>query len=170
MKRVINISEETYEYWKEHKYEYVLAEAIANSTLLTECEAEDCIDRKALIDTTICEGISCTECLFNEIDGNTDVGCLLHKRVNALPSVYPKSDNLCKGCDYDDGECCRKLYEASVYPKSDKPSGKWIKHTNKNDGLYCTCSNCGYPINWTFEVESKYCPNCGTKMEQQGEK
>ena len=30
MQIVIDISEETYEYWKEHKYEYVLAEAIAN--------------------------------------------------------------------------------------------------------------------------------------------
>lgn len=27
---VIKIPEETYEYWKEHKYEYVLSEAIAN--------------------------------------------------------------------------------------------------------------------------------------------
>lgn len=27
---VIKIPEEAYEYWKEHKYEYVLAEAIAN--------------------------------------------------------------------------------------------------------------------------------------------
>ena len=31
---VIKISEETYEYWKEHKYEYVLAEAIAKGTPL----------------------------------------------------------------------------------------------------------------------------------------
>ena len=34
MKIVIDINEETYEYWKEHKYEYVLAEAIANGTPL----------------------------------------------------------------------------------------------------------------------------------------
>lgn len=34
MKIVIDIPEETYEYWKNHKYEYVIAEAIANSTLL----------------------------------------------------------------------------------------------------------------------------------------
>lgn len=31
---VIKIPEETYEYWKEHKYEYVLSEAIANGTPL----------------------------------------------------------------------------------------------------------------------------------------
>lgn len=31
---VIKIPEETYEYWKEHKYEYVLSEAIANGAPL----------------------------------------------------------------------------------------------------------------------------------------
>ena len=30
MKMIIDIPEETYDYWKEHKYEYVLSEAIAN--------------------------------------------------------------------------------------------------------------------------------------------
>lgn len=33
---VIKIPEETYEYWKEHKHEYVFAEAIANGVLLPE--------------------------------------------------------------------------------------------------------------------------------------
>ena len=31
---VIKIDEESYEYWKEHKYEYVFAEAVANGTQL----------------------------------------------------------------------------------------------------------------------------------------
>lgn len=31
---VIKIPVETYEYWKEHSYEYVLAEAIKNGTVL----------------------------------------------------------------------------------------------------------------------------------------
>ena len=31
---VIKIPEETYEYWKEHKYEYILSEAIANGVSL----------------------------------------------------------------------------------------------------------------------------------------
>jgi len=31
---VIKIPEETYEYWKEHKYEYILSEAIANGVPL----------------------------------------------------------------------------------------------------------------------------------------
>lgn len=49
---------------------------------------EDCISRKSVLDTTICEGISCNECSFNEIDG--EPGCLLHKRIDDLPSVKPK--------------------------------------------------------------------------------
>lgn len=32
MKLIIDIPEETYDYWKEHKHEYVLSEAIANGT------------------------------------------------------------------------------------------------------------------------------------------
>ena len=49
----------------------------------------DLISRKSVTDTTICEGISCNECSFNEIDGES--GCLLKKRVDELPSVQPMS-------------------------------------------------------------------------------
>ena len=34
MELVINITQETYEYWKEHSHEYVLAEAIKNGVNL----------------------------------------------------------------------------------------------------------------------------------------
>ena len=47
---------------------------------------EDCVSRKLLSDN-ICEGISCNECSFNEIDGES--GCLLQKRFDELPSVQP---------------------------------------------------------------------------------
>ena len=36
MKLLIEIPEETYDYWKEHKHEYVLSEAIANGKPLPE--------------------------------------------------------------------------------------------------------------------------------------
>jgi hypothetical protein len=36
MQIVIDIPEETYEYWKNHSYEYVLAETIKNGTLLSK--------------------------------------------------------------------------------------------------------------------------------------
>ena len=48
---------------------------------------EDCISRKLLSDN-ICEGISCNECSFNEIDDES--GCLLQKRLDELLSVQPK--------------------------------------------------------------------------------
>ena len=44
---VIKIPEETYEYWKEHKHEYILAEAIANGTPLPKGHGR-------LIDADIC--------------------------------------------------------------------------------------------------------------------
>ena len=40
MKLIIDISEETYEYWKTHKDEYVLAEAIQNGIPLDDVKAE----------------------------------------------------------------------------------------------------------------------------------
>lgn len=36
MKIVIDIPEETYEYWKTHKHEYVISEAITNGIILPE--------------------------------------------------------------------------------------------------------------------------------------
>ena len=54
---------------------------------LEQQPCEDCISRKLLSDN-ICEGISCNECSFNEIDGES--GCLLQKRLDELPSVQPK--------------------------------------------------------------------------------
>ena len=49
MKIVIDIPEETYKYWKEHKYEYVLAEAIANGTPLPKGHGE-LIDKDVVLD------------------------------------------------------------------------------------------------------------------------
>lgn len=49
---------------------------------------EDAISRQAVLDTTICDGISCNECSFNEIDG--EPSCLLHARIDELPPVRPQ--------------------------------------------------------------------------------
>lgn len=65
--------------------------------------------------------------------------------------------------------------EPPVYPKSDKPSGKWIERDDGWGGNYYDCSVCGE--SWTtidgtpFDNGMKYCPHCGAKMieEQQGE-
>ena len=44
MKRIIDIPEETYEYWKEHTHEYVRAEAIRNSVPFLERERGEWIN------------------------------------------------------------------------------------------------------------------------------
>jgi AMMECR1 domain-containing protein len=45
---VIKIPEETYEYWKNHSHEYVLAEAIKNGIILPSGHG-DLIDREELL-------------------------------------------------------------------------------------------------------------------------
>lgn len=50
---------------------------------------EDCISRKAVTDTTICEGISCNECSLNTCEDGQS-GCLLKERVDKLPPVTPQ--------------------------------------------------------------------------------
>ena len=47
----------------------------------------------------------------------------------------------------------------TVYPKSDKPSGKWIRLRNGQ----LECSKCYTRQN----KELKYCPYCGAKMESE---
>ena len=48
-----------------------------------------------------------------------------------------------------------------VYPKSDKPSGKWIPQDLGWDGYKCSnCNDIQHDI-------TKYCPNCGEKMEEE---
>lgn len=58
-------------------------------------------------------------------------------------------------------------------PTVEQPTGKWI-YTDKNDkekgfGGYCSVCKCDMPIgmnDWKQEYyESKYCPNCGAKMD-----
>lgn len=61
---VIKISEETYEYWKNHSYEYVLAEAIKNGTPLPKGHGK-IVDIDKLINSKCNEcghirGVSCT--------------------------------------------------------------------------------------------------------------
>ncbi len=42
--------------------------------------------------------------------------------------------------------------------------GKWIKKYTDTETL-AVCNNCNYPI--SFWHTTKYCPNCGAKMEVQ---
>ena len=47
MQIVIDISEETYEYWKTHKYEYVISEAITNGIVLPKGHG-DLVDKDTI--------------------------------------------------------------------------------------------------------------------------
>ena len=66
----------------------------------------------------------------------------------------------------------------SVYPKSDKPSAKWISHGEhckqlgvlpSGLGSFWWCSNCETGIESTqfHRVEYNYCPKCGAKMGEE---
>lgn len=71
-------------------YSDAVEEALLMAIKALEQEpCEDCISRKAVTDTTICEGIYCDECSFNTCEDGQS-GCLLKERVDKLPSVTPK--------------------------------------------------------------------------------
>lgn len=95
MKRIIDISEEDYNFLIEHKdeynYEHTRIAPILNSTPLNECEAEDYISR-ADVNRIICEYRD--DAVMGDLKdverayGANAVGELIAE----LPSVYPKSD------------------------------------------------------------------------------
>ena len=108
---------------------------------------------RAILDSTPFNEVEAEDCISKIADYDLSMGQVV-KGIHALPSVYPKSD---------------------------KPSGKWIDtgclyHHYYNDGdietteLKCSC--CGEIVEWDIELPHKpyYCENCGAKMEQeQGE-
>jgi hypothetical protein len=92
-----------------------------------------------VIDTTICEGISCDECSFNTLEDG-DPGCLLQDRITKLPPVTPQ-------------------------PKT----GRWIRELIRNEkggciGAKMICSECGNDNK--HDEYMNYCPNCGKKMDE----
>ena len=158
-KRIIDIPEETYEYWKEHKHEYVLAEAIANSTPLNEVEAEDCISRKQALEAMA---------TYDKFGSDAQDG-LIPLRTPAL------GDRYIPYVHYEDMVSCI-THLPSIYPKSEKPCGKWIDVYKGSLIDEYRCSNCNsnpptkkVGITWGWDF-TNYCPNCGAKMvEEQGE-
>lgn len=96
----------------------------------------DCISRESVVDTTICEGISCNECGFNTCEDGQP-GCLLKERVDKLPSVTPQ-------------------------PKM----GHWIDiMVGDMPAQRCDKCNAFYPLAYTGGGH-KFCPNCGAKMQE----
>ena len=130
MKRIIEISEEDFEYISTYGFGFSeqrkrIFDAIYNSTPLTECEAEDCVSRKRALNAIGCEIVGVTQ----------------------------EGRELLDSCQY----VIKHL--PSAYPKSDKPSGKWIPLDGGWDGY--KCSNCDKKLNHIWH----YCPICGAKME-----
>lgn len=106
---------------------------------LEQQPCEDCVSRKLLSDN-LCEGISCNECSFNEIDG--ECGCLLQKRFDELPSVQPtRPTGKWEYVQYD--------YNPNI--------GNWH------------CSECRFMFVMSGVPEYKYCPNCGARMAESEE-
>ena len=154
MKRIIEISEEDYNHLC-FLHEDDIYKIVENSTPLNECETEECIPRKQTL-----EAIR-TQDMF----GYTEKGNLIPMREHYSDYPYVPYVHL------EDVEKCISLMP-SVYPKSDKPSGKWINDSCSDENgepLYVGyhCSECRHKVtgNGIF-VTSKYCPNCGAKMEQ----
>lgn len=106
----------------------------SSTDLSTGTFDDDCISRKAVLDTTICEGISCNECSFSEIDG--EPGCLLHKRIDDLPSVKPK-----------------------------ERTGHWMAVYQGDEIINYRCSECEFGNTFGKNTDGMYyCPRCGTRM------
>ena len=86
--------------------------------------------------------------------------------ANAYELEYPDSSS-----EYvvNRDEIIKYLMELpSVYPKSDKRIGKWIKLDNWMDvGVRVKCSECNQVFVIGDRVSRNYCGNCGAKMELQ---
>lgn len=89
--------------------------------------------------------------------------------------------------DYTPGEwaikgltMCKDAIKAVPSAQPEQKVGKWIKMSDA-DGVYYCCSECGEDLHreWSFDRDydlfprkktidkTKYCPNCGAKMEEQ---
>ena len=60
-------------------------------------------------------------------------------------------------------------------PLKEVPSGKWIFKKTENPNITVRigkCSECGFTHDFLYDhtAQYRYCPSCGAKMEQTGEK
>ena len=69
--------------------------------------------------------------------------------------------------DYEEIE--RRIEECETADVQEVRHGKWIaKKRGKYKDYLSVCSLCGHQILNDFIKESKYCPNCGAKMDGEG--
>lgn len=150
MKRIIDISEEEYDLidnWGTRPY---LINLIKNSTPLNECEAENCTNG-GMIKAMFPKCEVCEPIVEDDI----------------IHVIFADKADSAIGFDYS---WWNAPYKGNVYPKSDKPSGKW-EQINKNEINVIPqwkCSECGAEFE-CFDMDFEYCPNCGAKMEEADE-
>ena len=125
----------------------------------------DAISRKAVLNTTICEGISCNECSFNEIDG--EPGCLLHARIDELPSVTQKSETVtefadrCRECGAKYGKLLKREPCPDAISRQDvlDLAKKGVLVSNGNYESVCKAINELSPVNPQHKWETCFdCP------------
>lgn len=82
----------------------------------------------------------------------------------------PQSCEECRFCEYEQGYCTalpvgewRRITDMSECPLMEQKTGKWEIKYSKHGVIFPICSNCDYAS--TSWVRTKYCPNCGVKME-----
>lgn len=125
-----------------------LAEIVANGTPYNP--TEDAISRSALKEAI--------KDHFDNLDAYFPSAFI--KEVDNAPTVVVD----CKNCDgYEAG------YSAGVRD-TERPQGEWIG--NAFDEHHC--NRCGHPALWEeepddyYEVQSRFCPNCGADMRKGG--
>ena len=80
----------------------------------------------------------------------------------------------CQHCNLWTEEGCRVILEAPTVDAVEVVHGQWVKHTVAGEDFFgspvlhtwaCNCSVCGLD----GRNETPYCPNCGAKMDFEGE-
>ena len=165
MKRIIEISEDVYEWIKEHPQgttSYPVARLysiIKNSTPIKECMKDPCTDCS--------ENTWCGRTVCKEAQDYISRKKALEEIIELGVTGFYEANEHSKEAYYDIKHCIENL--PSVYPKSDKPSGKWIERFNEDKGeVEFICSKC----NHTQPFGTDYCWKCGSRNvveEQTGE-
>lgn len=179
MKLIIDIPKATYDYWKEHKDDYVLSEAIANA--IPYDDSGDLISRSALKEYvkkvedyesayTICAYIDnaptvepiCPYLSDNEVKQP----CL------NSPCERPQDDLISRSAllnqiDTTDWSDVRLLVEDAPTVEPKRPQGEWVI-----DGHHIRCNRCNeYICNTDREgnkIPDNFCPHCGADMRKGG--
>lgn len=95
-----------------------------------------------------------------------DIGPLLKKLRNDFPVFNPNSDpDLMEVSEAVASEIMDLEELPVIDPGTLRPVGHWVRREDRYDGVW-DCSVCGKSVGQTIVLCSKYCLNCGAKMEK----